>query len=162
MEVHPGWMRSRRPIFAVQVSLARNLPYIELTRGRCSDLGALLQSRRGRCGEFANLFSLFLHAASLQWRIVVNAEDHVWNEYWSASAERWVHLDPSEGSADQPLVYDLGWGKKQSYCIAFGPGGGRDVTRGYVSDWGEKGGCQERRVLWIEEDLNAVSSFDPG
>lgn len=121
-----------------------------------SDLSELLMSRRGRCGEFANLFSLFLHAASLQWRIVINAEDHVWNEYWSASAQRWVHLDPSEGTADQPLVYDLGWGKKQSYCVAFGPAGGRDVTRGYVSDWGEVGGCQERRRSWLEEDLHEV------
>ncbi|KAJ9102987.1 hypothetical protein QFC19_004544 [Naganishia cerealis] len=121
---------------------------------RLNDLSALLKSRRGRCGEFANLFTLFLHAAALQWRIVVNAEDHVWNEYWSASAQRWIHMDPSEGSADQPLVYDLGWGKKQSYCIAFGPTGGKDVTRGYVSDWEDVGGCQERRTLWMEDDLN--------
>lgn len=56
-----------------------------------------------------------------------------------------------------PLVYDLGWGRKQSYCVAFGPGGGRDVTRGYVSDWGVVGGCQERRRAWLEEDLKSVS-----
>lgn len=33
-----------------------------------SDLRALMKSRRGRCGEFANLFTLFLRAIGLRAR----------------------------------------------------------------------------------------------
>lgn len=102
---------------------------------RYNELRALMKSRIGRCGEFANLFALFLRAVGLRARYVWNAEDHVWNEYYSPGLKRWVHLDSCECARDESLLYDRGWGKKMSYVLAFGTDGARDVTRAYVQDW---------------------------
>jgi len=107
----------------------------------------------GRCGEFANLFCLFLRAVALRARYVWNYEDHVWNEYFSPSLGRWIHLDPCEGVRDEPLLYDKGWGKKMSYVLAFSIDGAQDVSRGYVQDWEE---TLKRRRQGSEEDLRQV------
>jgi peptide-N4-(N-acetyl-beta-glucosaminyl)asparagine amidase len=45
-------------------------------------------------------------------------EDHVWVELFSEKQNRWIHYDPCENKFDQPLMYELGWGKKLSYVIA--------------------------------------------
>ena len=118
----------------------------------------LLVTREGRCGEFANLFMLFLRAAGLDCRIVHNQEDHVWNEYYSKAAGRWVHLDSCEAAFDTPLMYELGWGRKMSYVLAFGAEGAQDVSSGYVADYHEQG--WERRRKWNEQDLSQVGLFD--
>jgi hypothetical protein len=118
-----------------------------------SNLPALMQSREGRCGEFANLFTLFLVAVGLDARYVWNSEDHVWSEYWSDSLGHWVHLDPCEAAWNKPLLYELGWGKKQAYCIAVGRSGIEDVSRCYVDDWSA---CWDRRRRFDEEDLSEV------
>jgi peptide-N4-(N-acetyl-beta-glucosaminyl)asparagine amidase len=87
---------------------------------------------------------------------VWNSEDHVWNEYWSDALGHWVHLDSCEGSWNQPLLYELGWGKKQAYCIAVGRHGVEDVTRCYADDWMS---CWERRRRFDEQDLARVSKI---
>jgi len=120
---------------------------------RYNDLRALMKSRVGRCGEFANLFSLFLRAVGLRARYVWNAEDHVWNEYWSPSLKRWVHLDSCERVRDEPLLYDRGWGKKMSYILAFSVDGAQDVSRGYIQDWQQ---ALQRRRQGSEEGLRKL------
>lgn len=102
---------------------------------RYNDLRALMKSRIGRCGEFANLFTLMLRAVGLRARYVWNAEDHVWNEYYSPGMQRWVHLDSCECARDESLLYDRGWGKKMSYVLAFSIEGAADVSRAYIQDW---------------------------
>lgn len=102
---------------------------------RYNNLRYLMRSKVGRCGEFANLFALFVRAVGLRGRYVWNAEDHVWNEYWSPGLNRWVHMDSCENARDQHLLYDVGWGKKQSYILAFSVEGAQDVSRGYIKDF---------------------------
>ncbi|KDQ15812.1 hypothetical protein BOTBODRAFT_107998, partial [Botryobasidium botryosum FD-172 SS1] len=121
---------------------------------RYNDLATLLRSRTGRCGEWANTFTLVLRAIGLRARYVWNAEDHVWNEYFSPTQQRWIHMDSCEAARDEPLLYDKGWGKKMSYILAFSTDGAEDVTRGYVRDWDE---TLRRRNRGSEEDLAKVS-----
>jgi peptide-N4-(N-acetyl-beta-glucosaminyl)asparagine amidase len=50
----------------------------------------------------------------------------------SPSLKRWIHLDPSEGIANTPLVYSTGWSKALSYVLAFSLSGAADVTPIYL------------------------------
>jgi peptide-N4-(N-acetyl-beta-glucosaminyl)asparagine amidase len=48
----------------------------------------LIETRTGRCGEWANLFGCILRTFGFRVRLVENFEDHVWNEYYSESLKR--------------------------------------------------------------------------
>jgi len=50
---------------------------------RYNDPGKLLETRIGRCGEFANCFTLCCVAAGLDARYVLDWTDHVWTEVYS-------------------------------------------------------------------------------
>ncbi|ODN76800.1 hypothetical protein L202_05402 [Cryptococcus amylolentus CBS 6039] len=120
---------------------------------RYGTVAALVESREGRCGEWAHLFYAMMRVKGIEGRYIWNSEDHVWCEYWSPIMNHWVHVDPCEAATNKPLTYAKGWGKKQAYCLAFGPYGAEDVTRAYVDDW--DGDCQVRRQArgWSERDL---------
>eukprot|EP00041_Stephanoeca_diplocostata_P036840 m.1362832 g.1362832 ORF g.1362832 m.1362832 type:complete len:300 (+) comp24944_c0_seq17:303-1202(+) len=93
--------------------------------------GKLLSTRRGRCGEWANCFCLCCHALGFRTRYVLDFTDHVWVEVFSATLDRWVHMDCCEDAYDSPLMYERGWGKKLSYVFAFDHDNIVDVTWRY-------------------------------
>ncbi|GIL60556.1 hypothetical protein Vafri_15101 [Volvox africanus] len=129
---------------------------------RFNNPGKLLQEgcRRGRCGEWANAFLLCCRAAGLTARYVSDWSDHVWTEYYSHSMRRWVHLDACEGSYDQPLLYEAGWGKAVSYVMAAGVWGVADVTKRYTARWQPE--VLHRRTLvterWLAKRLDEMTT----
>ncbi|XP_054719561.1 peptide-N(4)-(N-acetyl-beta-glucosaminyl)asparagine amidase-like [Uloborus diversus] len=117
----------------------------------------LLETRQGRCGEWANCFTLMCRALGYDARLVVDWNDHVWTEVYSFSKNRWMHCDSCENACDVPLLYEMGWKKPISYIIAFSKDEVQDVTWRYTSKFREvlnrRNLCRE---LWL---LNCISSL---
>lgn len=67
---------------------------------RYNDPKKLLDTRKGRCGEWANCFTLCCRAMGLHARLVVDFTDHIWTEVWINSEERFVHADSCENIHD--------------------------------------------------------------
>ncbi|CAJ1407121.1 unnamed protein product [Effrenium voratum] len=127
---------------------------------RYNDPAKLLETRTGRCGEWANCFTLLCRALGYEARHVHDWTDHVWTEVFSDSEQRWIHLDSCEAAFDSPLMYEKGWGKKLTYCIGFARDHVTDVTRRYTQKFEE---LLTRRTACTEQDLSrtvaALSEF---
>jgi Transglutaminase-like superfamily len=113
----------------------------------------LLETRRGRCGEWTQAFYLCCRAMGFDARTAYDFTDHVWVEVWSDAEARWIHADPCENVRDGPLMYDVGWGKKLTYVIAVSDGDVADVTKRYVLNWPR---TLQRRVLCGEQWLASL------
>lgn len=100
---------------------------------RYNDATKLLETKKGRCGEWSNCFGLCCRAAGYKVRLVVDFKDHVWNEVLLQEEGLWVHVDPCEGIVDKPLLYEEGWGKKVDLCVGVDLDTVADVTRRYVT-----------------------------
>ncbi|GER55406.1 peptide-N(4)-(N-acetyl-beta-glucosaminyl) asparagine amidase [Striga asiatica] len=122
---------------------------------RYNDPLKLLETRRGRCGEWANCFTLYCRAFGYESRLILDLTDHVWTECFSPYLGRWMHLDPCEGIYDNPLLYEKGWGKKLNYVIGIAKDGVYDVTKRYTRKWHE---VLSRRVITTEPTLANIIS----
>ncbi|VEN59222.1 unnamed protein product [Callosobruchus maculatus] len=118
---------------------------------RYSDLNILLETRKGRCGEWANTFTLCCRAMNWDARLVVEENDHVWTEVYSITQKRWLHCDSCENICDTPLIYESGWNKKISYVIAYSAEEVQDVTWRYSSNHkavlSRRKNCLENQLL---------------
>ena len=126
---------------------------------RYNDAVKLLETRAGRCGEWANAFTLICRSLGYDARWCMDWTDHVWTEVWSVSQRRWLHCDSCENVCDKPLLYEVGWGKKLSYVIGFGADDVVDVTRRYVADYARclrerRGECDE---AWLAKTTRGLT-----
>ena len=74
------------------------MPRPDTFSARYAAVSKVLETRRGRCGEYSVLMLRLLEALGFVCRWVVDWSDHVWVE--AKVAGRWVHVDPCEVSAE--------------------------------------------------------------
>ncbi|OQR94160.1 peptide-N(4)-(N-acetyl-beta-glucosaminyl)asparagine amidase [Achlya hypogyna] len=127
---------------------------------RYNDPTKLLETRVGRCGEWANCFTLCCRAMGYEARYVLDFTDHVWTEVYSPAYERWLHCDPCEDQLDRPLTYEVGWGKELNYIFAFARDHVADVIRRYTMVFEDE--VLDRRTrareAWVQTTIAALNN----
>jgi hypothetical protein len=120
----------------------RHLEYSkeELPKPRAEMPIDIIVQAKGRCGEFALLYTGLLLAIGYQTRIVMDcselqekskkvAGDHVWNEIFIEGI--WMHIDPTERRINCPSMYALEWSKDVNLVYAIAQKQVLDVTGNY-------------------------------
>lgn len=121
---------------------------------RYNKASKLLETRKGRCGEYSNLFGLFCRAVGFETRLVLDLSDHLWTEI--RLGDSWIMADACEGIIDKPSMYEYGWGKS-GLCYMMGIGHDEVVdvtpryTRAFLSDEFQT----RRREHTTSEDMSA-------
>ncbi|XP_012288897.1 peptide-N(4)-(N-acetyl-beta-glucosaminyl)asparagine amidase [Orussus abietinus] len=156
---------SRRDVSRIEIHKC-NACGLEVEFPRYTDPAPLLKHRRGRCGEWANTFSLICRSLGYDVRLVYDETDHVWTEVWSVSAGKWIHADPCENVLNRPLMYERGWGKKLTYVIACSQDEVQDVTWRYTRDPSSilkrRNLCSENNLIGLIRRLNEERQNSPG
>jgi len=85
----------------------------------------IIERGKGRCGEFALLYTGLCLANNIPVRLVIDCSvktdnrstaDHVWNEVYVDG--NWLHVDPTENKVNQPHLYRDGWHKNVNLVYA--------------------------------------------
>ena len=79
-----------------------------VTFPRYNDPVKLFETRRGRCGEWANAFTCLCRCLDVEARFILDFADHVWTEYHLSGQQRWIHVDCCECIIDKPALYEKG------------------------------------------------------
>ena len=87
----------------------------------------------GNCGEYQDMRAAAGRIVLIPTVCTSNiCEDHVWNEFWAPDVEEFIHWD---GSVNNPLLYENGWGKTLSAVFNYrGDGYVWTVTERYSAD----------------------------
>jgi peptide-N4-(N-acetyl-beta-glucosaminyl)asparagine amidase len=121
---------------------------------RYNSVRKLLETRKGRCGEYANLFGLYCRAVGFETRYVSDFTDHVWVECLVDG--EWIMADACEGLIDKNSMYEDGWGKDLNYIIAVTPDSVIDVTPRYTRKWFSPEFQARRRGICSSEEASQL------
>jgi peptide-N4-(N-acetyl-beta-glucosaminyl)asparagine amidase len=120
------------------------------TFARYNSVRKLFETRRGRCGEFANLFGLYCRAVGLEVRYCSDFTDHVWVECLIDGV--WIMADACEGLIDKNAMYESGWNKSLSYIVGVTVDSVVDVTPRYTRRWFSPTLQAQRRAACSSEE----------
>mmetsp|Transcript_19228 Transcript_19228/g.29290 ORF Transcript_19228/g.29290 Transcript_19228/m.29290 type:complete len:975 (+) Transcript_19228:165-3089(+) len=121
---------------------------------RYNSVRKLLESRRGRCGEYANLFGLYCRSAGFETRYVSDWTDHVWVE--ALIGDEWIMADSCEGTINKPAMYESGWGKKLNYIVGISRHEVVDVTLRYTRNFQQDDFQGRRREITSTEQAGEL------
>lgn len=117
---------------------------------RYNSVKKLLETRKGRCGEYANLFGLYCRAVGFETRYCSDFTDHVWVECLVDG--EWIMADACEGLIDKSSMYEDGWGKDLNYIIGATTDSVVDVTPRYTRKWFQSEFQARRRAICSSEE----------